>query len=298
MINSIPKSLQNSLISSLTSKFGKDVILQNFKFSSGGCINNTGILETNVGKYFIKWNSRSSYPEMFEIEKAGLKLLNSANHSLKIPQAIISGSNEDYIFLVLENIITSPKNERFWENLGVGLAELHQNKQNNYGLEYDNYIGSLTQKNSISENWLKFFRQNRIEYTFRMASDSGFFNEKDREDIERILKYLDDNCPKNMEASLIHGDLWSGNLIVDEKGGPCLIDPAVYFGFREIEIAFTELFGAYDSRFYSAYNEAWPLDEGYEERKDIWNLYPLLVHVNLFGSSYASSVKSILRSFR
>ncbi|MEQ8520214.1 MAG: fructosamine kinase family protein [Cytophagales bacterium] len=298
MIKTIPGNLQNSIKSNLESFFKTEIKLEDFKFSSGGCINKTGVLRTNIGDYFVKWNSKKMYPKMFERELMGLNLLISAKHNLKVPKPILAGENKDHIFLILENIRPAHRSLNFWENLGHGLAELHQNTNEKYGLDHNNYIGSLNQINSESSDWLEFYRKNRIEFTFKMAYDSGFFNKSDRIELDNMFRILNQICPENIRPSLIHGDLWSGNLMVDSEGMPCLIDPAVYYGFREIEIAFTELFGGFDSEFYDSYNEHWPLEEGYSERKDIWNLYPLLVHVNLFGHSYAAAVKSILTRFR
>ncbi|QNL22451.1 fructosamine kinase family protein [Hyphobacterium sp. CCMP332] len=298
MIKAIPGDLQNSIKSYLESFFKSDIKLKDFKFSSGGCINKTGILKTSKGDYFIKWNTKKLFPNMFKRELMGLNLLISAKHNLKVPKPILAGEDKDHIFLILENIIPAHPSFNFWENLGHGLAELHQNSNEQYGLDYNNYIGSLNQVNAESSDWLEFFRKNRIEFTFKMAYDSGFFSKSDRIQLDNMFKHLNQICPENIRPSLIHGDLWSGNLMVDSEGNPCLIDPAVYYGFREIEIAFTELFGGYDTVFYGSYNEHWALEEGYSERKDIWNLYPLLVHVNLFGYSYATTVKSILARFR
>ncbi len=297
MINSIPQSLQSIITRSLGSKLGKIIQLKNFKFSSGGCINETGILETTEGDFFLKWNQKSLYPDMFEKEKRGLELLNSADHNLSTPKPILTRSDEQHIFLILENIVSTWKQPDYWQKLGNGLAQLHRNSHKSFGLDHDNYIGSLKQTNTENENWLDFFRENRIEFMFKMASDSGFFNKSDKSSLDNMFRQLEELCPDNMHASLLHGDLWSGNLMVDNEGKPCLIDPAVYFGFREMEIAYTELFGRFDEDFYDSYNEEWPLEVGYEERKNIWNLYPLLVHVNLFGGSYATSVKSILNKF-
>ncbi len=297
MIKAIPSDLQNSIKVNLESLTDSEIQFEDFNFSSGGCINKTGILKTSIGDFFIKWNSKEMFPKMFEKEYKGLNLLISAQQNLKVPKPLFAGENEDHVFLILENIIPTRRKPNYWENLGQGLAELHRNSNELFGLGYDNYIGSLIQVNSKSSDWLEFFKKNRIEYTFKKACDSGYFNKTDRQKMDNIFRHLDQICPKNIGPSLIHGDLWSGNLMVDSEGNPCLIDPAVYYGFREMEIAFTELFGAYNRDFYNSYNEHYPLDKGYLERKDIWNLYPLLVHVNLFGYSYASSVKSILSRF-
>jgi fructosamine-3-kinase len=297
MLTSIPKVLQVEIQTDLSRILSVDLVLEDFKFSSGGCINNTGVLQSNRGSFFIKWNTKFRFPKMFALEKHGLSRLKSASHNLKIPDVIQSGETDSHIYLLLENISSAEQKPNYWELLGSGLAQLHQNKSDVFGLEEDNYIGSLVQYNNQNPNWIEFFINQRLIPNFKMAYDSGYFNNKHKKSLNNLEKSLPDICPDVMQVSLLHGDLWSGNLMIDGNGYPALIDPAVYYGYREIEIAFTELFGRFGQAFYDSYEEAWPLEVGYKERIDIWNLYPLLVHVNLFGKSYVKSVLQILNKF-
>jgi protein-ribulosamine 3-kinase len=170
------------------------------------------------------------------------------------------------------------------------LAEIHKNTHENFGLEYDNYIGELPQKNTYAKNWVDFFIENRLEVQIGLAYYKRLIDENFLKKFKRTYPQLYKILPKE-KPSLLHGDLWSGNVMVDTEGMPCLIDPAIYYGHREAEIAYSTLFGGFDSRFYSSYIENFPLQPGFEERKEIYNMYHLLVHVNLFGLSYLAPVE-------
>lgn len=180
--------------------------------------------------------------------------------------------------------------------LGEDLAKLHRNSAENFGLDQDNYIGSLPQSNAHAVNWAEFFAAQRIEPQLRMAADGNFFSSAERKNFDRLLSRIDDIVPQEKPA-LIHGDLWSGNYLYDAEGKPVLIDPAVYYGHREMDIAMMHLFGGFAPEVFRSYNERFPLESGWKDRVDFHNLYPLLVHVNLFGGGYAGQVKSILRKF-
>ena len=283
----IPADIQVYLESALSEK-GENIT--GFRFVSGGCINNGGKLTTNKNTYFLKWNSASSFPDMFETEARGLNLL-AAKGSLTIPSVLKTDSCKSHAFLLLEWIDAGIKKGNYWETLGNGLAELHKNTEEYFGLDYNNYIGSLAQQNTRVISWPEFFITQRLEPQIRLyEGKAGGLIKK----FERLFSRMENLCPEEKPA-LIHGDLWSGNLMCDATGNPCLIDPAVYYGHREAELAFTRLFGGFDSRFYEAYNETFPLEPGFDQRTDIYNLYPLMVHVNLFGGSYLLQVERILK---
>ena len=179
---------------------------------------------------------------------------------------------------------------------GKQLAQLHQNTNTSFGLEESNYIGSLLQQNNLHNNWIDFFINERLKPQIKLARDNGKIDLSTITKFERLYTKLDEIFPEEPPA-LLHGDLWSGNFMVDEKGGPVIIDPAVYFGHREMDIAMTKLFGGFNQQLYQSYNEHFPLEKGWEQRVDICNLYPLMVHVNLFGGGYLEQVKSILNKF-
>jgi len=285
----IPKQVEISL----QSQFGFKV--HSYHPASGGCINSGGTIDTNKGLFFIKWNSSDKYPGMFEKEAQGLETLDSSG-ALRVPKVVGVGSEAEYAYLLLENVVAKTKSERYWEEAGSSLAGLHRVEGDSFGLNHDNYIGSLSQKNTKIEKWTDFFIQQRLDVQLRLAVSNGFLNAQDVSRFERLYSLLPEIMPDGV-PSLLHGDLWGGNLIVDERGMPCFIDPAVYYGNREIELAFTKLFGGFASEFYDSYNVEYVLEPGFDQRVDLYNMYPLLVHVNLFGGGYVSSVRSNLKRY-
>ncbi|WP_420581991.1 fructosamine kinase family protein [Reichenbachiella sp.] len=279
-----------------------EVILQLFKKETsidsiipigGGCIHQAGVFHFEDRKYFLKWNIDSH--KMFETEAKGLNLLRATN-SVSIPQVIGCGSVNGTDYLCLEYIESSLKSKSFWKDFGSSLAQLHSNTTSNFGLDHDNFIGSLPQNNGQHTNWTDFFIQERLTPQLKLAIDQGLIYSNLNSAFERLFTILPDLVPVEPSA-LLHGDLWSGNFLVGNDGQAVIFDPAVYYGHREAELAFTRLFGGFESQFYESYQDVFPLQQGYADRADIFNLYPLLVHVNLFGSSYLSSVKQILSRF-
>lgn len=263
---------------------------------SGGCINKCYKWQTEKLAYFIKQNSFSAFPEMFEKEIKGLSIL-EGTRTLRIPQQVGLFHIDNISFLVLEFINPSPMKPNFWEHLAKGLAQLHKNTDDNFGLDHSNYIGSLPQSNKKHKCWDSFFINERILPQINMAFDNGRITKLDLIAFNNLFSRLNEIFPDEPPA-LLHGDLWSGNFIIDEKGEPAIIDPAVYYGHREIELSFTKLFGGFDLLFYNYYNEFYPLENDFASREDIYNLYPLLVHLNLFGSLYLSPINVILKPFR
>lgn len=269
--------------------------LKEFTFSGGGCINHGGKLSTATGDFFLKWNDAQKFPGMFEAESKGLQLL-SQPAAIHIPNVIGCGEEGSFQFLVLEFIEQKSRTKNYWQLLGERLAKLHGQHSDTFGLDHDNYIGSLPQKNDRDTSWTNFFIEKRLTVQLNLAESSGEVSASFRKKFEKLFLKLASLLPEEKPA-LLHGDLWSGNLIADEKGEPCLIDPAVYYGNREADLAMTKLFGGFDSQFYDCYNEAFPLQKGSERRLDLYNLYPLLVHMNLFGGTYKRSVENILDDF-
>lgn len=295
MISDIPDIVQKRSIISLEKYLDKNITLQSFSFLAGGCINQGGKLSTSAGNFFIKWNSRSKYPGMFEAEASGLQLL-KASSSVHIPGVASCFDADDFQAILLEYVESKSKSDSYWENLGTSLASLHRNSNNTFGLDRSNYIGSLRQVNDPTPAWIDFFIEKRLAFQLKIAVDNQVLDKNTVRQFERLYLKLSSLLPIE-KPSLLHGDLWSGNVIADESGQPCLIDPAVYYGHREAELAFTTLFGGFDDRFYRSYDKAYPLVPGYDKRIDLYNLYPLLVHVNLFGGGYIRQVKSILERF-
>ena len=236
---------------------------------------------------------------MFEVEARGLRLLADAR-ALRIPQVV--ALIEQPPALVLEWIepgaAAASGKSAASEALGRGLARQHRSTGQTYGLDHDNYIGANPQINTPSNAWIDFYRDRRLGPQAELAKERGHLTPDRARRLDWLMSHLDRWIdPAVVVPSLLHGDLWGGNTLVDAEGNPVLIDPAVYYGDREAEIAFTELFGGFSSRFYAAYNEVWALDHGYADRRDLYNLYHLLNHLNLFGEGYGGAVDAILRRF-
>jgi fructosamine-3-kinase len=277
----------------LAEKYSEVITIKNAKPVSGGCINEAIKLETNLKTFFLKINSAKAFPKMFEADAKGLQLLLKANE-IKIPSVMLYGEHNDSSFLIIEWIEQGKRRKDFFEDFGRKLARLHKHTDKYFGLNHNNYIGSLPQSNQQYENGIDFFIEQRLMKQIELASRNNAIGNSTIEQFNDLFKKLSEIIP-NEPPALLHGDLWSGNYMTDETGAACIFDPAVYFGFREADIAMTKLFGGFDSEFYEAYNVDFALEKGWNERLDIFNLYPLMVHVNLFGGGYIEQVKQILR---
>jgi protein-ribulosamine 3-kinase len=264
---------------------------------SGGCINDARILTTGYqNKYFVKINNHHP-TDMFMKESNGLKEIARSN-TIRVPKVI--SINED--FILLEVIISGKRSHNFSEEFGLNFARMHKYCGNEFGFYEDNYIGSTPQLNVSSEiektNWAIFYFNKRLLYQFKLAETNGFVNEEFR----RVFRQLENKINtifecQSIKPSLLHGDLWSGNYMIDENGNACLIDPAVYYGHREADLAMTKLFGGFDYKFYSSYNEEYPLDDGYEYRENIYKLYHILNHLNLFGMGYYRQAIELIKYY-
>jgi len=263
----------------------------------GGCINDAQRVETDNGRFFMKYNSASRYPGMFEAEARGLTLLESAG-CLKVPSVVGYGETGRDSLLVLEYIVSAGQQDGFWQDFGKGLAQLHQQEPGDgkFGLDHDNYIGSLPQRNRHHASWTDFFIAERLEAQLKMARDDGRAGKELTAMFGKMYRFLPDFFPEEPPA-LLHGDLWSGNYMTGEEGEPVIIDPAVYYGHRYMDLGMSKLFGGFSTAFYEAYDEHYPLEKGWQEGIEIANLYPLMVHVNLFGGGYLGQVKSKIRQF-
>ncbi len=291
----LPDILTGKFESSLSVKFNQVVKILNTRPLSGGSINEAFLLETNAGKFFFKCNYASRYPGMFEKEAMGLQLLHETKE-IDVPKVIDHGTTGNHAYIILEYIDSISKRNDFWEAFGVALARLHKHSSDQFGLDHDNYIGSLYQWNNRNQDWISFFIEERLERQLKLAKDSGLISSSLISQFNNLYNHLPEIFPVE-PPSLIHGDLWGGNYIVGALGQAVIIDPAVYYGHREMDIGMSRLFGVFGNSFYNAYNQEYPMKEGWKERIDICNLYPLMVHVNLFGSGYVGSVQSILMKF-
>jgi protein-ribulosamine 3-kinase len=259
----------------------------------GGCINQAFHVLGKNEEVFIKMNNGPS-TDVFSKEVRGLQLLKNPG-KLQVPECLKSGVFEGHHFLVLSYISAVAPFKQYWENMGNCLAEMHKISFHSFGLDFDNYIGALPQNNGFSGDWIDFFIYRRLEPQLMHALQTHewiLFRTKFELLYKKLPQLLEIEVP-----ALLHGDLWSGNVLSDAKGIPYFIDPAVYYGHRETELAFTTLFGGFPQAFYSAYEENFPLLNGFKERFDIYNLYPLLVHHNLFGGNYLQQVRFIVNKY-
>lgn len=230
---------------------------------------------------------------MFATEAKGLQLLATAT-DLKIPQVITV--SEEPAYLVLEWLEGGRKTPSTDSMLGERLAALHLNHANKHGLDHDNFIGRLHQPNAQTTSWAAFYGEQRIRAQMNIARRDNNLSSGLERKLEILIKRLPDLVP-DTDASLMHGDLWRGNVMVLAGGHPSIIDPAVYYGHREVELAMTEVFGGFSQEFYDAYNSVYPIDKGYNRRRSLYQLYPMMTHMNLFGGGYTSRVQSIVREY-
>lgn len=258
----------------------------------GGSINQAYALSNDDRAYFVKLN-QSSQIAMFEAEARGLQQIYNSK-TIRVPQPICWGVVERSAYIVLEWLDLGYGDHQAWEDMGRNLAAMHQVTSNNgFGWDQNNTIGSTPQINTWTENWVEFFTEHRLGYQFRLANRrGGQFPKQDRllATIPEILK------GHNPVPSLVHGDLWTGNAAVTKYGEPVILDPATYFGDREVDLAMSELFGSFPPNFYSAYNAEFPLEPGYKRRKILYNLYHILNHFNLFGGSYEYQANQMIAS--
>jgi fructosamine-3-kinase len=259
---------------------------------SGGCINRAWRVSSSIGDLFIKVNQASRLA-MFEAEETGLQELRQC-HSLCIPEPICSGVSGDFSWLVMNDLyLGGSGNPR---DLGRGLAELHSIKAKSFGWCRENTIGSSRQINTPENDWIIFWRDHRLGIQLEMAAAHGAGSQLMGLS-EHLLVSLPDLLADHQPLpSLLHGDLWSGNYAWTLQGMPAIFDPAVYYGDRETDLAMTELFGGFDKDFYAAYNELLPLSTGYALRKNLYNLYHILNHFNLFGGGYLSQAQGMMQA--
>jgi fructosamine-3-kinase len=257
----------------------------------GGDINKAYLLRSEIGNYALKINSASLYPNMFETEAKGLRLLSSSK-SFRIPEVISVGEMEDRSYILMEYIDSGSASGTFWDDFAHCLVSLHKNSKETFGLDHSNYIGRLKQYNSEESTASEFYIHQRLEPQFRMALDRGY----DFKGLEKFYSNIAEEIPEET-PSLVHGDLWNGNYLVSDHNEPTLIDPAVAYAPREMDLAMMQLFGGFPSVVFIKYNERFPLEENWKGRIKLWQLYYLLVHLNLFGSGYFHQVRSIVNEY-
>lgn len=269
----------------------KSFSIKNRRSINGGCINKAMVLEDGPRCYFLKQNAATRLA-MFEAEAKGLQEI-ARSHSVRVPEPVCWGKNQNFAYLVLEYIDIGAINSHGMQQLGFQLAQMHRTTRAHFGWDTDNTIGSTPQMNTPSPNWVNFWRENRLGFQLELAGQNGrSLNRKGERLLADLEKFFQGYSPA---PSLLHGDLWGGNAGSFQQQ-PVIFDPAVYYGDRETDLAMTELFGGFSAAFYGAYEEAWPLDAGYRVRKSLYNLYHILNHFNLFGGGYASQAEHMMDS--
>ncbi len=263
---------------------------------SGGSINHAYRFSISNIHYFLKYNLVNQFPDIILTEVEGLKAI-EATDTIKVPKVIFYNTVANYEVLILPFIKEEQPTNQLWEKFANSLAEMHKQPAPYYGWERSNYIGSLSQVNNKHDDFLSFFIHERLQKQLKLANQANLLSKSDNTAFENLFIILDQIIPE-VRPSLVHGDLWSGNFLSGENQIPYLIDPSIQYSFRETDIAFTYLFGGFDKRFYEAYDSDFSLAPGFKERIGIYNLYPLLVHLNLFGSSYLSSIRRTLKNFQ
>jgi len=262
----------------------------------GGDINEAVCVEVEGARYFVKVNGAAP-AGFFAAEAEGLEHLRAAQ-ILRVPTVIAEGEadGDSPAYLVLEWLDEAPPSSDFGTRFAEALATLHQISQPQFGLESDNFIGKLPQRNTLTDRWVDFYRDQRIAPQAALARRRGISASR-LALLDLLMARLPALLPNTSTPALLHGDLWRGNYMILAGGVPAVIDPAVYYGDREIELAFTELFGGFPGQFYAAYKASYPLEPGYSERRALYQLYPLLVHYNLFGEPYGAHVESVCRRY-
>ena len=295
----------NSLEEAIAILFGENVRIVSRRAVYGGDINESYRLSLSEGTaIFMKSNIYKNL-SFFEAEAKGLHALQGAG-TIGVPKVLGIGTDKKLgiSFILMEYLEAAPRVRNYWEIFGRELASLHlvnssrfvsEESNLRFGFEADNYIGASPQKNILKENWITFFRECRLLPQIKMAE--GYFDSSVRGQCEKLLGHLESYLVEPEFPSLIHGDLWSGNAVCGPDGKAWILDPAAYVGHFEAELAMTELFGGYPTQFYDAYHEVNRIDSGYRDRRDLYNLYHMLNHLNLFGGSYYGSVRRILNKY-
>lgn len=259
---------------------------------SGGCIHNAWRIEDGSTRYFVKTNQANTLP-VFEAEATGLAAL-AASHTLRVPQPVCHGTADGQAYLVLEWLDLQDRGNA--GQLGQQLAALHRHVAPQFGFDHDNHIGNTQQHNAWCDDWITFWRDQRLEFQLQLAAKNGLPHSLQTQGTRLMAQLGNLFAGYQPHPSLLHGDLWHGNVGYKSDEVPVMFDPAPYYGDREADLAMTELFGGFPTEFYAAYRAAWPLDPGYAVRKTLYNLYHVLNHANLFGGGYVQQAATMMQT--
>lgn len=256
----------------------------------GGCINTALRLSDGTRSWFIKTNNADRL-DMFEAEAAGLNVM-ADTQAIRIPRALCTGTHGRNAYIVMDYIEPGSSDSNGQTLAGERLAAMHRHTAPQFGWDRDNTIGATHQPNDWRDDWIEFWRELRLGFQLELVGRNGYASLQCSG--ERLLDRFHVLIDHDPQPSLLHGDLWGGNISFDNSGQPVIFDPAVYYGDREADVAMTELFGGFGNGFYAAYNAAWPMDSGYRTRKTLYNLYHILNHTNLFGGGYAGQARGMI----
>jgi protein-ribulosamine 3-kinase len=293
----IYEQLTNNIQQKLKELFPYSEDAVHFSSIGGGSINETYQIRFEKEQFFCKVNSATKFPQLFEKESRGLELIGRQN-LIKVPKVIDCFEKDKQQVLLLEWITEGERTESFWKNFGEQLAALHQVSNDCFGLEENNYMGSIPQSNEPKNNWIDFFIHQRLQPLIYQCLSQKLLASQHAAQFENLYKQLPSIFEKESKPSLVHGDLWSGNFMCNRNAEPVLIDTAAYFGHPSVDLGMTTLFGGFRKGFYDAYNYHSPFPSNYTEQWEVCNLYPLLIHLLLFGRSYLSQIERTLDSYR
>lgn len=279
----------------LESILATNVEIYSAKPVGGGSISSAYSLDTSQGEFFLKSNHATESKQMFDAELDGLTVLREFS-DFNIPQAYGVTEIGDTSYLLMGLIKSTSRNAEYSQLLAQRLAGLHSNQNDAFGYHRPNFIGSLPQVNEYANTWSEFFISQRMNPMIKLARDSGLVEQSFVTKFDAAIPKIVAEMPIE-PPSLVHGDLWGGNLMVDDRAEATIIDPAVYYGHREMDLSFSQMFGGFSNEFYQVYQEVMPMEPGFSQRVDLYNLYPYLVHLNLFGRSYFGHIEYTIRRF-
>jgi protein-ribulosamine 3-kinase len=262
----------------------------------GGCINETFRITHNGAMFFCKINAATEFPHLFEAEAKGLQLL-AQSATIRVPAIVAHFIEGNRQVLLLQWINQGERTDAFWKLFGQQLAALHSCSSEVFGLPEDNYMGSVPQSNKTHINWIDFFVEERLVPLVQQSRSKALISSTSESKFHSLFKKLNSVFPQESKPSLVHGDLWSGNFMCDENSRPVLIDPAVYYGHSCVDLGMSTLFGGFSAAFYDSYHYYSPLPSNHQEQWRVVNLYPLLIHLLLFGRSYLPQIESTLEQF-
>jgi fructosamine-3-kinase len=291
----VPSPIQIAIKEKLVTH-GADTGKLCFSAVSGGNINETYRIESNGVFFFCKVNSATKFPHLFERESGGLRFIQQQG-VITTPEVLDYFVFEDKQILILKWIDEGPRTADFWKNFGEQLAALHTVSNTSFGLQEDNYMGSVPQSNKVHTTWTSFFREQRLMPLVALCAEKNLLSSTLQHQFDTLYLQLHHVFDDAQKPALLHGDLWSGNFLCNQQAQPVLIDPAIYFGHPAVDLGMTTLFGGFNQRFYDAYKYHLPLPHNYKEQWQICNLYPLLIHLYLFGKSYVQQIEQTLARY-